>query len=72
MQSEATRTLVADTLPSGTSLLDLGVHRLRDLTRPERLYQVVVSGLAQDFPPPRTPDAPSGNLPPLPVRRQGH
>lgn len=61
--SEATRALVADGLPPGTSLRDLGVHRLRDLTRPGRLFQVAVSGLTQDFPPPRTADAPAGNLP---------
>jgi class 3 adenylate cyclase len=34
--SEATRALVADALPPGTSLQDLGVHRSRDVTRPTR------------------------------------
>jgi predicted ATPase/class 3 adenylate cyclase len=61
--SEATRALVADALPVGASLEDLGVHRLRGLTRSERLYQLTVAGLDQGFPPPRTEDARTGNLP---------
>src|SRR5687767_5013603 len=40
--SEATRALVADALPDGARLDDLGVHRLRDLTRSERLYQLTI------------------------------
>ncbi len=62
--SDATRALVADALPPGTGVQDLGVHRLRDLTRPERLSQLTVGGLPQDFPPPRTLDSRPGNLPP--------
>ena len=61
--SEATRALVLDGMPPGVSVSDLGVHRLRDLTRPERLYQLTVDGRGQDFPPPRTLDARPGNLP---------
>jgi predicted ATPase/class 3 adenylate cyclase len=61
--SEATRVLAADTLPPGVSMLDLGVHRLRDLARPERLFQVAASGLVRDFPRPRTAGARPGNLP---------
>ncbi len=61
--SEATRALVADALPEGASLEDLGVHRLRDLTRSERLYQLTVDGLDHGFPPLRTEDARPGNLP---------
>ena len=34
--------------------LDLGIHSLRDLPEPERLYQVLAPGLAADFPPPRS------------------
>ncbi|MFN2557961.1 MAG: AAA family ATPase [Nitriliruptorales bacterium] len=61
--SDATRGLVERRLPPGTRLRDLGQHRLKDLTRPEHLYQVVIEGLEQDFPPPRTLDARPNNLP---------
>jgi predicted ATPase/class 3 adenylate cyclase len=61
--SDATRALVADALPDGARLEDLGVHRLKDLTRPERLYRLTLDGLAHDSRPPRTIDAPRGNLP---------
>jgi len=62
--SDATRALVRHALPAGASLRDLGVHRLRGLADPERLHQLVVDGLAADFPPPRTLDARPNNLPP--------
>jgi len=54
----------AELLPDGgVELLDLGEHRLRDLSRPERVFQVVDPGLDQDFPPLATLDAFAGNLP---------
>ena len=56
--SQATATL----LPS-TELRDLGEHRLRDLSRAERVFQILAPELAQDFPPLRSLDAFSGNLP---------
>ncbi|GIU93179.1 MAG: hypothetical protein KatS3mg011_2085 [Acidimicrobiia bacterium] len=37
-------------------LRDLGEHRLRDLGRPERVFQLVVDGLPHDFLPIRTLD----------------
>ena len=49
--SNATRALVEDELPSGVGLRDLGEHRLKDLDRPERLFQLVVEGLPDQFPP---------------------
>ena len=49
--SDATRGLVAATLPAGVALRDLGEHRLKDLRAPERLVQVVADGLPADFPP---------------------
>jgi class 3 adenylate cyclase len=52
--SETARALVADDLPAGVSLRDLGVHRLKDIDEPVRLYQVVATGLDERFPPPRT------------------
>ena len=39
--SDATAGLVVDRLPEGVSLTDLGTHRLKDLGRPERVWQVV-------------------------------
>ncbi|MDP8931343.1 MAG: tetratricopeptide repeat protein, partial [Actinomycetota bacterium] len=61
--SDATRALVERTLPPATRLRDLGQHRLKDLTQPERLYQVVIEGLEQDFPPLWGLDARPNNLP---------
>lgn len=61
--SDATRALVERDLPAGIGLRDLGEHRLRDLSQPERLHQVVIEGLEEDFPPPRTLDARPNNLP---------
>ena len=61
--SETTFDLVRDELPASTSLLDLGEHRLRDLSRPERVYQVADPNLQSQFPPLRTPDRLPNNLP---------
>jgi predicted ATPase/class 3 adenylate cyclase len=61
--SNATRGLVQQALPAGASLRSLGAHRLRGIAEPERLHQLVVEGLASDFPPPRAQDARPNNLP---------
>ncbi|MGH2401455.1 MAG: adenylate/guanylate cyclase domain-containing protein [Candidatus Limnocylindria bacterium] len=61
--SDTTRSLVADSLPPGVELRDLGVHRLKDLERPERLWQLVVSDLQTEFPPIASLDAVPNNLP---------
>jgi predicted ATPase/class 3 adenylate cyclase len=61
--SEAARGLVRHALPAGASLRDLGVHRLRGIADPERLHELVIEGLASDFPAPRTLDARPSNLP---------
>ncbi|HKP19998.1 MAG TPA: BTAD domain-containing putative transcriptional regulator, partial [Thermoleophilaceae bacterium] len=42
--SQATRELVHDRLPSGTELVDLGTHELRDLSRPERVFELRALG----------------------------
>ena len=52
-----------DELPDGVELVDLGSHRLRDLARPDRVFQVGAPGLADQFPPLRSLDAFPGNLP---------
>jgi predicted ATPase/class 3 adenylate cyclase len=63
--SETAATLVRDSLPDGTALTDLGVHRLRDLGRPERLFQLTGAGLQASFPPLRSLENPTmpNNLP---------
>jgi predicted ATPase/class 3 adenylate cyclase len=47
--SETTAPLLA-----GTSLRDLGLHRLKDLLAPTRVFQLLADGLADEFPPPRS------------------
>jgi predicted ATPase/class 3 adenylate cyclase len=61
--SGSTRALVEGSLPEGVVLRDLGEHRLKDLARPERLYQAVAPDLASDFPPPRAVEAERPGLP---------
>jgi predicted ATPase/class 3 adenylate cyclase len=61
--SHATEELVRDTLEHNAVLQDLGEHRLRDLARPERLYQLSAPDTPQQFPPVRSLDAYPGNLP---------
>jgi predicted ATPase/class 3 adenylate cyclase len=65
--SGATREAVHASLPEGVSLLDLGTHRLRDLARPERIYQVQHPALPRDFPLLRSLDARANNLPEQPT-----
>jgi predicted ATPase/class 3 adenylate cyclase len=48
--SEAVANMVVDNLPDRVSLRDLGEHRLKDLQRPEHIYQLVYPGLPPDFP----------------------
>jgi predicted ATPase/class 3 adenylate cyclase len=48
--SESTRALLGEDLPSRVGLRDLGEHRLKDLTDPQRLYQLIIPGLPADFP----------------------
>jgi predicted ATPase/class 3 adenylate cyclase len=55
--------LVRDALPAGAGLRDLGEHRLRDLDRPELVYQLLHADLPADFPPLRSLDAYPHNLP---------
>jgi predicted ATPase/class 3 adenylate cyclase/DNA-binding CsgD family transcriptional regulator len=61
--SGATHTLVQDRLPAGAWLADLGVHRLRDLARPEPVYQLCHPDLAVAFPALRSLDSYPHNLP---------
>ena len=61
--SNVTAGLVADALRDGVKLVDLGRHRLKDLGRPERIWQVVHPDLASDFAPLLSLDAFRQNLP---------
>jgi predicted ATPase/class 3 adenylate cyclase/DNA-binding NarL/FixJ family response regulator len=61
--SGPTHDLVVDSLPDSVALLDLGVHRLKDLSRPERVFQLMHPGLPSDFPPLRSLDLRLTNLP---------
>ncbi len=60
---DSTRSLVTHDLPEAITLRDLGEHRLKDLSRPERLWQLEVDGLPRDFPALRSFDARPNNLP---------
>ena len=61
--SEAVRRRVAEQLPEGVSLLDMGRHRLRDLLDPERVTQLVIEGLPANFPPLKSLEGFPTNLP---------
>jgi predicted ATPase/class 3 adenylate cyclase len=62
--SQATADLVRDTMPDGVDLLDLGSHALRDMSRPEEIYQVTHPDLERVFPPLHSLETAVGNLPP--------
>jgi len=47
--SRTTRDLVEDELPPGVTIRDLGDRRLKDIERPEHLFQLVIEGLQNDF-----------------------
>ena len=61
--SLVTAELVRDLLPDGVALKDLGEHRLRDVSSPERVFQLMRFGLERDFPPLRSLDVLPTNLP---------
>jgi predicted ATPase/class 3 adenylate cyclase len=61
--SEASKALVVDA-PAELGLRELGVFRLKDLARPERLFQLEADDLETTFPPLRTLDVTPNNLPP--------
>ena len=59
----AAQDLARDALPRGASLRDLGEHPLRDLYRPERVFQLVHPDLPAQFPTIRTLATRPNNLP---------
>jgi predicted ATPase/class 3 adenylate cyclase len=65
--SRSTADVVADHLPPGVSLRDMGTHHLKNLARPEEVFQLEMEGLDTEFPPLRSLDNPQRlhNLPEL-------
>jgi predicted ATPase/class 3 adenylate cyclase len=61
--SQTARDLIEHDLPEGVMVRDLGEHRLKDLTRPEHIFQIVIPDLPAEFPPLKTLDIISNNLP---------
>src|SRR5579863_3834989 len=61
--SQTTRALVEQSLPDGAYLQELGEHRLKDLQRPSRLFQLGSADLPAEFPPLKTLDSHHNNLP---------
>jgi predicted ATPase/class 3 adenylate cyclase len=61
--SHATQELVRDELPGGVTLRDMGIRRLKDLVRPEHIYQLVIADLPVEFPPIKTLATYQHNLP---------
>jgi predicted ATPase/class 3 adenylate cyclase len=61
--SAATATLAGQDLGDGVAVRDLGEHRLKDLAQAERVYQLVIAGLPNDFPPVRSLDRTPNNFP---------
>jgi class 3 adenylate cyclase len=59
--TQATRNLVAGRLGGGFELMRLGEFRLRDLSQPELIYQLIHVGLPAEFPPLKTIHV--GNIP---------
>lgn len=69
--SSATYALLADDVLPDITFQDLGAYRLKDLERPERIYQLTVPDLPRAFPPPRAlpADVPEDGLAPVPAAR---
>ena len=61
--SAVTRDLTIDQLGSDIELVSLGTHRLKDLARPEDVWQLAEAGLPSEFPPLRSLDSVPNNLP---------
>jgi predicted ATPase/class 3 adenylate cyclase len=61
--SQSSADLTLTELRGGVALRDLGMHRLKGFPQPERLWQIIVPGLRNDFPPLPTDAAIPNNLP---------
>jgi predicted ATPase/class 3 adenylate cyclase len=65
--SAATYELVRDVLTEGVELRDLGEQRLKDLSRQEHVWQLVIPGVRGEFPSLKTLESRPNNLPPQPT-----
>ncbi len=65
--SGATFELVRDALPAGVNLKDLGEHALKDLLRPEHVFQLCIPDLPSDFPAIKSLTHQTQNLPVQPT-----
>jgi predicted ATPase/class 3 adenylate cyclase len=63
LASDAVREQIRAWLPSDATLTDLGLRRLKDLMRPEHVWQLTVATLPSDFAPLTSLDARPNNLP---------
>jgi hypothetical protein len=71
--SETTRAIVADDLPDGVDVRDLGQRELKDVGRPEQLFELVISDV-EVTPPEEVPPSPSPAptlTPAMPTRSPG-
>jgi predicted ATPase/class 3 adenylate cyclase len=64
--SAATKELITQSVPDDVVLRDMGTHRLKDLSQPERIFQLVAPDLRDDFPGLKTLDSRPNNLPAQP------
>ena len=67
LASQATASVLHDDELDGITVRDLGEHNLKDLARPERIYELQVDGLQQDFAPLKTERA---EVVPTPIYRR--
>ena len=65
--TEATYELIHSRLPADLTFRDLGEHRLKDLIRPEHIYQLFGPGLPTSFEPLKTLNNRPHNLPAQPT-----
>jgi predicted ATPase/class 3 adenylate cyclase len=61
--SAATKIVAGHRIPADMTFRDLGEHRLKDLEKPEHIFQLVIPGLRSDFPPIRSLNNCPNNLP---------
>jgi predicted ATPase len=61
--SQTVHDLLVGDLSAGVQLTDLGEHYLKDVLRPQRLYQLTIPDLPSNFPPLKTLESSPHNLP---------
>ncbi|HKE30541.1 MAG TPA: adenylate/guanylate cyclase domain-containing protein, partial [Candidatus Angelobacter sp.] len=61
--SQSTRDLIIERVPEKAELRDMGERRLKNILRPERIYQLTVPGLPSEFAPLNTLESFNHNLP---------